>query len=78
MRKNEDIEELLESKEEDFVINIGPQHPSTHGVLHLKVRLRGETVLDVQPHLGYIHRSIEKMCEASTYRNFIYLTSRMD
>ncbi|MEK6615798.1 MAG: NADH-quinone oxidoreductase subunit D [Bacteroidota bacterium] len=78
MNQNEDIHELLESKEEDFIVNIGPQHPSTHGVLHLKVKLQGETVLDVQPHLGYIHRSIEKMCEASTYRNFIYLTSRMD
>jgi len=78
LNRNEDIQELLESKEEDFVINIGPQHPSTHGVLHLKVKLQGETVLDVQPHLGYIHRSIEKMCEASSYRNFIYLTSRMD
>jgi NADH-quinone oxidoreductase subunit D len=78
MKRNEDIQELLESKEEDFVVNIGPQHPSTHGVLHLKVKLRGETILDVEPHLGYIHRSIEKMCEASTYRNFIYLTSRMD
>ena len=78
MNRNEDIEELLESKEEDFVVNIGPQHPSTHGVLHLKVKLQGETVMDVQPHLGYIHRSIEKMCEASSYRNFIYLTSRMD
>lgn len=78
MIKNEKIEELLESKEEDFVVNIGPQHPSTHGVLHLKVKLHGETVVDIQPHLGYIHRSIEKMCEASTYRSFIYLTSRMD
>ena len=78
MNNKEDIQELLETKEEDFVVNIGPQHPSTHGVLHLKVKLQGETVTDIQPHLGYIHRSIEKMCEASTYRNFIYLTSRMD
>ncbi|MCY7409597.1 MAG: NADH-quinone oxidoreductase subunit D [Chitinophagales bacterium] len=64
--------------EDEMIINIGPQHPSTHGVLHLKVKLQGETILDVEPHLGYIHRSIEKMCEASSYRNFIYLTSRMD
>ncbi len=78
MSRNEEIQDLVEAHEEDFVINIGPQHPSTHGVLHLKVKLQGETVLDVQPHLGYIHRSIEKMCEASSYRNFIYLTSRMD
>jgi NADH-quinone oxidoreductase subunit D len=62
----------------EFVINIGPQHPSTHGVLHLKVWLDGETVKHVQPHLGYIHRSIEKMCESLSYRQFIFSTSRMD
>jgi len=62
----------------DFVINMGPQHPSTHGVLHLKVTLNGETIKNIEPHLGYIHRSIEKMSEAASYRNFIYLTSRMD
>jgi NADH-quinone oxidoreductase subunit D len=62
----------------DFVINIGPQHPSTHGVLHLKVWLDGETVKKVEPHLGYIHRSIEKMCESLSYRQYIFSTSRMD
>ena len=78
MSNKEEIQDVTELHEEDFMLNIGPQHPSTHGVLHLKVKLHGETITDVQPHLGYIHRSIEKMCEASTYRNFIYLTSRMD
>ena len=63
---------------EDLVINIGPQHPATHGVLHLVVTLQGETIKKVEPHLGYIHRSIEKMCESLTYRQFIYVTSRMD
>lgn len=62
----------------EFVINIGPQHPSTHGVLHLKVWLDGETVKKVEPHLGYIHRSIEKMCESLSYRQYIFSTSRMD
>lgn len=62
----------------EFVINMGPQHPSTHGVLHLKVWLDGEQIKKVQPHLGYIHRSIEKMSENLTYRNFIFATSRMD
>lgn len=61
-----------------FVVNMGPQHPSTHGVLHLKVWLDGETIHKVQPHLGYIHRSIEKMSENLSYRNFIFATSRMD
>ena len=62
----------------ELVINIGPQHPATHGVLHLVVTLDGETIKKVEPHLGYIHRSIEKMCESLSYRQFIYSTSRMD
>ncbi len=62
----------------DFIINVGPQHPATHGVLHLVITLNGETIKKIDPHLGYIHRSIEKMCESLTYRQFIYVTSRMD
>jgi len=62
----------------DFVINVGPQHPATHGVLHLVITLNGETIQKIEPHLGYIHRSIEKMCESLSYRQFIYVTSRMD
>jgi len=62
----------------DMIINIGPQHPATHGVLHLVITLNGETIKKVEPHLGYIHRSIEKMCESLSYRQFIYATSRMD
>jgi NADH-quinone oxidoreductase subunit D len=72
------IEDDYVTDEGEFVINIGPQHPSTHGVLHLKVWLDGETVKKVQPHLGFIHRSIEKMSESLSYRNFIFATSRMD
>jgi NADH-quinone oxidoreductase subunit D/NADH-quinone oxidoreductase subunit C/D len=64
--------------EGDLVVNMGPQHPATHGVLHLVVTLNGETIKKIEPHLGYIHRSIEKMCESLTYRQFIYVTSRMD
>lgn len=64
--------------QEDMVINVGPQHPATHGVLHLVITLSGETIKKVEPHLGYIHRSIEKMCESLSYRQFIYVTSRMD
>ncbi len=73
---------MLETAEKvtegDFIINIGPQHPATHGVLHLVITLNGETIKKVEPHLGYIHRSIEKMCESLSYRQFIYSTSRMD
>ena len=72
------FEEVETTAEGDLVINIGPQHPSTHGVLHLVVTLNGETIKKVEPHLGYIHRSIEKMCESLSYRQFIYSTSRMD
>jgi NADH-quinone oxidoreductase subunit D/NADH-quinone oxidoreductase subunit C/D len=71
-------EEISSTALGDMVINIGPQHPATHGVLHLVITLNGETVKKVEPHLGYIHRSIEKMCESLSYRQFIYSTSRMD
>ncbi len=70
--------DALAGESGDMVINIGPQHPSTHGVLHLVITLNGETIKKCEPHLGYIHRSIEKMCESLSYRQFIYSTSRMD
>ncbi|MDD2792128.1 MAG: NADH-quinone oxidoreductase subunit D [Sediminibacterium sp.] len=72
------VEELGKTTEGDLIINVGPQHPATHGVLHLVITLNGETIKNVEPHLGYIHRSIEKMSESLTYRQFIYVTSRMD
>ncbi len=72
------LEEIGTTAEGDIVINVGPQHPATHGVLHLVITLNGETIKKIEPHLGYIHRSIEKMCESLTYRQFIYSTSRMD
>ncbi len=69
---------LHSEDKEEFIINVGPQHPSTHGVLHLKIKLDGEKIIDLKPYLGYIHRGIEKMSELLTYKQFIYLTSRMD
>jgi NADH-quinone oxidoreductase subunit D len=72
------VEEIGTTTEGDLIINVGPQHPATHGVLHLVITLNGETIKKVEPHLGYIHRSIEKMCESLSYRQFIYVTSRMD
>jgi NADH-quinone oxidoreductase subunit D len=72
------FQEVGTTIEGDLIINVGPQHPATHGVLHLVITLNGETIKNVDPHLGYIHRSIEKMCESLTYRQFIYVTSRMD
>lgn len=72
------FEEIGTNTDGDLIINVGPQHPATHGVLHLVMTLNGETIKKVEPHLGYIHRSIEKMCESLSYRQFIYVTSRMD
>jgi NADH-quinone oxidoreductase subunit D len=65
-------------EQEEYIINMGPQHPSTHGVLRLVVSLKGELVKNVEPHIGYIHRGIEKMCESITYPQIIHLTDRMD
>jgi len=65
-------------EQQEYVINMGPQHPSTHGVLRLLVSLKGEMVKNVQPHIGYIHSGIEKMCESITYPQIIHLTDRMD
>ena len=72
------IKEVVIGEQEEYVINMGPQHPSTHGVLRLVVSLRGEIVKNVEPHIGYIHRGIEKMCESITYPQIIHLTDRMD
>lgn len=63
---------------QEYYVNMGPQHPSTHGVLRLLVSLRGEMVMSIQPHVGYIHSGIEKMCERLTYPQIIHLTDRMD
>ncbi len=59
-------------------INVGPQHPSTHGVLRLEVEIEGEIVTEVVPHLGYLHRSFEKHCEKMTYPQIIPYIDRID
>lgn len=64
--------------DDDYVINIGPQHPATHGVLRLQTILEGETIRKIYPHCGYIHRGIEKMCESYTYPQTLALTDRLD
>jgi NADH-quinone oxidoreductase subunit D len=61
---------------EELILNMGPQHPSTHGVLRLIVTLDGENVVDVQPDIGYLHSSVEKMMEARTYLQNIALVDR--
>ena len=68
----------LPDEQQEYFINMGPQHPSTHGVLRLLVSLKGEMVKNIEPHVGYIHSGIEKMCESITYPQIIHLTDRMD
>ena len=63
---------------DEMLINMGPQHPSTHGVLRLVLRTDGEVVSDVEPHLGYLHRCAEKIGENLTARQWIPYTDRMD
>lgn len=65
-------------KTEEYFINMGPQHPATHGVLRLILTIDGEIIRNVEPDLGYIHRSIEKMCERDSYQQIVHLTDRMD
>lgn len=63
---------------EDYVVNIGPQHPSTHGVLHFRVDIDGEIIKKIDPILGYIHRGVEKLNEQYTYPQTLALTDRLD
>jgi NADH-quinone oxidoreductase subunit D/NADH-quinone oxidoreductase subunit C/D len=65
-------------KFQEYFLNMGPQHPATHGVLRLILTLDGEEVVNIEPDLGYIHRGIEKMCEYDTYRQIVHLTDRFD
>ena len=64
--------------DEEYVVNFGPQHPSTHGVMRLRASIDGETILKVDPMCGYIHRGIEKLCESKTYPQTLMFTDRMD
>jgi NADH-quinone oxidoreductase subunit D len=64
--------------EHEMVLNMGPQHPATHGVLRLLIKLDGETLVSAVPDLGYLHRGYEKIAENSTYHEFIPHTDRLD
>jgi NADH-quinone oxidoreductase subunit D len=61
-----------------LVLNMGPQHPSTHGVLRLVLEIDGETVVRLKPEIGYLHTGIEKTCEAKFYQQVVPLTDRID
>ena len=63
---------------EPFVLNMGPQHPSTHGVFRMRLTLDGEVVVDLEPIFGYLHRGIEKLVEGRTYNQIVPITDRLD
>ncbi|MBW2184969.1 MAG: NADH dehydrogenase (quinone) subunit D [Deltaproteobacteria bacterium] len=66
------------AKKETMTINMGPQHPSTHGVLQLVLELDGETVVSAVPHIGFLHRGVEKLAENRSYHRALPLTDRLD
>jgi NADH-quinone oxidoreductase subunit D len=72
------IATLEETADNTMVLNMGPQHPSTHGVLRLLLEIDGETVVKMMPDIGYLHTGIEKTCEAKFYQQVVPLTDRID
>ncbi|MCK6550835.1 NADH-quinone oxidoreductase subunit D [Myxococcota bacterium] len=72
------LEPLREPKHEQMLLNMGPQHPSTHGVINLLVESDGEVITRAIPEVGYLHRSIEKIGERVTYNGFMPYTDRVD
>jgi len=66
------------ANKETMTVNMGPQHPSTHGVLRLVIELDGEIIEKITPHIGYLHRGVEKLSEHRTYHQTIPLTDRLD
>lgn len=77
--ESEDMEVTYsDSLDNEMILNMGPQHPATHGVLRLLIKLDGETVLKCVPELGYLHRGYEKLAENCTYHEYIPHTDRLD
>lgn len=69
---------VLDAADQTLVINMGPQHPSTHGVLRLLLEIDGETIVRIMPNIGYLHTGIEKTCEAKFYQQVVPMTDRID
>lgn len=65
-------------KPEEFVVNIGPQHPATHGVLRFRTSVDGETIKKIDVYMGYIHRGVEKLCESLNYPQTLHFMDRLD
>jgi len=72
------VDELSDVRGEKMVLNMGPSHPATHGVLRLKIELDGEIITSAEPDVGYLHRGDEKIAESMTYDQFIPYTDRLD
>ena len=68
----------MEAEPLEMIVNMGPQHPSTHGVFRMVLWVDGEKVVDVVPHIGYLHRGSEKLCEGEQYHQIITLFDRLD
>ena len=65
-------------KSEEMLLNMGPQHPSTHGVFRVVIRSDGEIIIDAESHIGYLHRCFEKICENVNYLKATPYTDRLD
>jgi NADH-quinone oxidoreductase subunit D len=78
VQEEEKIRDLDDLEGEEVVLNMGPQHPATHGVLQVVLRLDGEVVTSATPVVGYLHRGMEKIAENVTYHQFIPYTDRLD
>ena len=68
----------MQIRTEPMTVNMGPQHPSTHGVFRLRVTFDGEEIMEVEPVFGYLHRGTEKLAEERTYVQIVTLTDRLD
>ena len=78
IQKEKQLLDKSEIKTDEMVLNMGPQHPSTHGVLRLKIRTDGEVVSHIEPVLGYLHRWFEKHSENLPYEQIVPFTDRCD
>src|SRR5438309_6764986 len=72
------LDDDVDVQSEEMLVNMGPQHPSTHGVLRIVLRTDGELVLEAVPHLGYLHRCKEKIAENLAYYQYMPYTDRLD
>ena len=68
----------IDNAEEHMLLSMGPQHPSTHGVLRLLLELDGETVVNLRPDIGFLHTGVEKSMESKTYTKALVMTDRLD